>query len=54
MSESRLMEYEERKNEDIMSLRDEEWPLWSKKEGTQTWEMRHEGKFIKFVWKFRT
>ena len=35
-----------------MSLEDEEWPLWSKKEGTQIWEMRHKAKFIKFTWKF--
>ena len=42
MSDSRLMNYEERQDEDIISLDDEEWPLWSKKEDTQTWEMRHE------------
>ena len=47
MSESRLMDYEERQDEDIMSLGDEEWLLQSKKEGTQTWEMRHEARFIK-------
>ena len=34
MSESRLMDYEERQDEDIMSLGDEEWLLQSKKEGT--------------------
>ena len=45
MSESRLIEYEERKNEDIMSLEDEKWPLWSKKEGKKTWKMRHEARF---------
>ena len=32
MNKSRLMKYEERKDEDIVSLGDEEWPLsWSKK-----------------------
>ena len=54
MSKLRLMKYEGRQDEDIMSLGDEEKPLWSKKEGTKTWEMRHEAKFIKFVWKFGT
>ena len=39
------MNHEERKNEDIMSLEDEKWPLWSKKEGKKTWEMRHEARF---------
>ena len=28
-----------------MSLKDEKWPLWSKKEGKKTWEMRHEVRF---------
>ena len=28
-----------------MSLKYEKWPLWSKKEGKKTWEMRHEGRF---------
>ena len=39
------MNHEERKNEDIMSLEDEKWPLWSKKEGKKTWKMRHEARF---------
>ena len=30
------MEYEERQDEDIMSLGDEELPLWGKKEDMQT------------------
>ena len=47
MSELRLMDYDERQDEDIMSLEDEEWPLWSKKECTQTWKMKHEAGFIK-------
>ena len=42
ISESRLMEYEERQNEDIISLGDHKWPLWSKKDSKQTWIMRHE------------
>ena len=42
ISESRLMDYEERQNEDIISLGDHKWPLWSKKDGKQTWNMRHE------------
>ena len=42
ISESRLMDYEERQDKNIMSLEDEEWPLQSKKKGTQTWEMMHE------------
>ena len=47
MSELKFMDYEERKDKDIMSLGDEEWTLQSKKEGAQTWEMRHETRFIK-------
>ena len=45
ISESRLMDYEERQDKDIMSLKDEKWPLWSKKEGEKTWKMRHEARF---------
>ena len=41
ISESRLMDRKERKDEDIMSLEDEKWPLWSKKEGKKAWEIRH-------------
>ena len=37
ISESSLMDHEERQDEDIMSLEDEKWPLWSKKEGKKTW-----------------
>ena len=33
------MDHEERQEEDIMSLGDEKWPLWSKKEDKKTWEM---------------
>ena len=47
ISESRLMDRKERQNEDIMSLEDDKWPLWSKKEGKKTWEMRLEARFIK-------
>ena len=47
MSESRVMDYKERQDGDITSLGDEEWLLRSKKEGTQTWEMRNEARFIK-------
>ena len=39
------MDHEERQDEDIMSLEDEKLPLWSKKEGKKTWEMRHEARF---------
>ena len=39
------MDHEKKKYEDIMSLKYEKWPLWSKKEGKKTWEMRHEGRF---------
>ena len=42
MSKSRLMDYEEREDKDIMSLEAEKWPLWSKKEGKKIWIMRHE------------
>lgn len=35
------MKYEERLDEDNMSLGDEKLSLWSKKEGMQTWEMGH-------------
>ena len=45
ISESRLMERKEMQDKDIMSLEDEKWPLWSKKEGKKTWEMRHEARF---------
>ena len=45
ISELRLMNHEKRQDEDIMSLEDEKWPLWSKKEGKKTWEMRHEVRF---------
>ena len=41
------MERKERQDEDIMSLEDEKWPLWSKKEGKKTWEIRLEARFIK-------
>ena len=41
------MNYEERQEEHIMSFGNEEWTLQSKKEGTQTWEMKYETKFIK-------
>ena len=40
------MKYEKKQDEEIASLGDEEWPLWSKKWGTQTWEIRHGGKLI--------
>ena len=30
------MDHKERQDEDIMSLEDEKWPLWSKKEGKKT------------------
>ena len=39
------MDHEERPDKDIMSLEDEKWPLWSKKEGKKTWKMRYEAKF---------
>ena len=39
------MNHEERQDEDIMSLEDEKRPLWSKKEGKKTWEMRHKPRF---------
>ena len=42
ISESKLMDYEERQDEDIMSLEDDKWPLWGKREGKRTWIMRHE------------
>ena len=45
ISELRLMDHKERQDEDIMSLEDEKWPLWSKKEGKKTWEMRCEARF---------
>ena len=45
ISESRLIDHEKRQNEDIMSLEYEQWPLWSKKKGKKTWEMRHEARF---------
>ena len=38
ISESRLMDHKERQDEDIMSLKDEKWPLWSKKESKKTWQ----------------
>ena len=38
------MDNEEMQDEDIMSLQDENWPLWSKKEGKKTWE-KHESRF---------
>ena len=47
MSELILTDYKVRQDEDITSLEDEECSLWSKKEGTQTWEIRHEARFIK-------
>ena len=28
-----------------MNLEYEKWPLWSKKEGKKTWEMRYEARF---------
>ena len=45
ISESRLIERKERQNKDIMRLEDDKWPLWSKKEGKEAWEMRHEARF---------
>ena len=42
MSELRLINYEERQDKDTMSLEDEKWPLWSKKEDKQTWIMSYE------------
>ena len=42
IGESKLMDYEERQDEDVMSLGDDDWSLWSKKKGMQTWTMRHE------------
>ena len=45
ISESRLIERKEGQDEDIMSLVDDKWPLWSKKEGKKVWEMRHEARF---------
>ena len=47
ISKSRLMDLKERQDENVMSLGDDKWPLWSKKEGKQTWKMRHEARFIK-------
>ena len=37
----------ERQDKGIKRLGDEQWPLWSKKEGKKTWEMRLEARFIK-------
>ena len=42
IGESKLMDYEERQDEDVMSLGDDDWSLWSKKKGMKTWTMRHE------------
>ena len=39
------MDHKERKEENIMSLEDDKWPLWSKKEGKKVWEMRLEARF---------
>ena len=39
------MERKKRQDKDIMSLKDEKWPLWSKKEGKKAWEMRHKARF---------
>ena len=36
ISESRLIDHEERQDEDIMSLGDEKQPLWSKKKDKKT------------------
>ena len=36
IGKSRLMDHKEKQEEDIMSLEDEKWPLWSKKEGKKT------------------
>ena len=36
------MDNKERQDKDIMSLGDEKWPLWSKKEGKRTWIIKHE------------
>ena len=41
ISELRLIDHKKRQDEDIMSLEDEKWPLWSKKEGKKTWKIRH-------------
>ena len=37
----------ERQDKGITRLGDEKWPLWSKKEGKKTWEMRLEVRFSK-------
>ena len=42
IGESKLMDYKERQDKDVINLEDEDWSLWSKKEGMQTWTMRHE------------
>ena len=39
------MDHDERQDEDIMSLEDEKWSLWSKKVDKKTWEMRQEARF---------
>ena len=46
------MDRKERQDEDIMSLEDEKWPLWSKKEGKKTWEWGMKQDSV--AWKFRT
>ena len=54
LSESRLIEFEKMQDKDVMSLGDEDWSLWSKKEGMWTWIMRHEANSSKLAWKFGT
>ena len=46
------MERKEMQDKDIMSLEDEKWPLWSKKEGNKArkWGMKQDSA----AWKFRT
>ena len=39
------MDHEKRQYKDIMSLENEKWPLWSKKEGKKTREIRHGERF---------
>lgn len=48
--EPRFMEHGERQDEDIISLRDEKWLVWNKREGMQIFKIRHETKINKFTW----
>ena len=43
------MEFQEMQDEDAMRLRDEDWSLWRKKEGMQTWTMRHEANSLSLM-----